>query len=84
MNNRDALKSIWTGFRWLVINCATATDKAAHKYPYAFIWVILIASITIGYIQVGKARAERDRCYIEKYEMQQKLDSLAIFLNQKK
>lgn len=78
MSNKEAIKLIWTGFRWITINCANAVDRAVHRCPYIFIVMILIVCIIVGYVHVGLARAERDKCLIELYHAQQQIDSLMI------
>lgn len=52
------------------------TDAFIHRYPYPFIIATIIAATLIAVVNIGKARAERDRLNRQCYELQQKLDSV--------
>lgn len=81
MNNQEAFLSICNGVKWLTLNFIHATDKAAHRYPYAFIFPILLAAILISYVNIGKARIDRDIACKQSYEIGLKNDSLQCVID---
>lgn len=83
LSNKDAFKAIWRGFSSLVYNFTTATDKAAHAYPYAFICPIVIVAVVLSVYNVAQARADREAVMRHNYELQQQVDSLTLVLEAK-
>lgn len=41
-------------------NIAKAIDKFVHRFPWAVLFVIVATAVTTSYVEIGKARAERD------------------------
>ena len=56
----EAFKYIGRLTAVIVRNIIRAIDKAAHRWPWAFIFSILLVSIITSYVCIGQARAERD------------------------
>lgn len=76
----EALKYIFR-LQWIVVkNTARAINNAAHKWPWAFIVVILLASFLTSFVMIGNARAERDEYSKTSYQLQQSLDSCKVIL----
>lgn len=53
-------------------------ERVIKRYPLAIILAVILLSVTLCTIQIGKARSERDHLSRELYITQQKLDSLDI------
>ena len=80
LSNIEAVKAIGRGVGSLTMNFLEATDRAAHRYPYAFIVPVVIGAFLICYIGIAKARAERDAAYINNSELRQQVDTLEVQL----
>lgn len=74
---RKGLKLIAKGI-WLTIgSIGWLLDASIRRFPYAWIVTILIASVIIAHVKIGKARAERDRLNKQNYELNQKIEKLS-------
>ena len=59
------------GLRWL-------HEKVIKRYTLVCMAVVVFVSVLLSTVQIGKARAERDKASNQLYVMQQKMDSLEI------
>ena len=71
----EAFKYIGRFTAVIVRNIIRAIDKAAHRWPWAFIFAILLASTVISFALIGQARAERDSYNKEAARLQALVDS---------
>lgn len=85
---KAVLKSLWGDIRALSLFSFNDVDLSAHRHPWAYIFVTILAATIISALQVGMARAERDESQLElrKQEivndtLQLKIDELTIKLN---
>lgn len=69
----EAFKYIGRFTAVIVRNVSKAIDKAAHRWPWAFIIVVLLASTVTSFTLIGQARAERDHYNKENYQLTQEL-----------
>lgn len=83
MTTKDAFKQIFKCSGVILINTWNSINKAAHKYPWAFIVPIIIIASIISILGIGKARQERDYTNKQMVEMQMKLDTLQCIVNNK-
>ena len=74
---RKGLKLIANGI-WLTVgSIGRLLDACIRRFPYVWIVTILIASVVIAHVNIGKARAERDRLNKQNYELTQKVEKLS-------
>ena len=74
---RKGLKLIAKGI-WLTVgSIGWLLDACIRRFPYVWIVTILIASVVIAHVNIGKARAERDRLNKQNYELTQKVEKLS-------
>ena len=74
---RKGLKLITKGI-WLTVgSIGRLLDACIRRFPYVWIVTILIASVVIAHVNIGKARAERDRLNKQNYELTQKVEKLS-------
>ena len=74
---RKGLKLIAKGICLTVGSIGRLLDACIRRFPYVWIVTILIASVVIAHVNIGKARAERDRLNKQNYELTQKVEKLA-------
>ena len=79
----EAFKYILRLTAVIVRNVCKAIDKAAHRFPWAFIIAILLASSVISFALIGRARAERDSYNKENYQLTQELSKYKAALGVK-
>jgi ABC-type multidrug transport system fused ATPase/permease subunit len=64
-------------FQWHIIkNIAKFINKFAHRFPWVLVVVVLVVSTLISYINIGTARAERDKYNKENVQLKQQVESL--------
>lgn len=74
---RKGLKLIVKGI-WLTVgSIGRLLDACIRRFPYVWIVTILIVSVVIAHVNIGKARAERDRLNKQNYELTQKVEKLS-------
>lgn len=74
---RKGLKLIAKGI-WLTIeSIGRLIDASIRRFPYVWIVTILVFSVITAYVNIGKARAERDRLNKQNYELTQKVEKLS-------
>ena len=74
---RKGLKLIAKGICLTVGSIGRLLDACIRRFPYLWIVTILIASVVIAHVNIGKARAERDRLNKQNYELTQKVEKLS-------
>lgn len=71
--------------QWIVVrNIARAIDTAAHKFPWAFIVVILLGCFVTSFVCIADARSERDALSQKAFQLEQSLDSCQMILEVRK
>jgi hypothetical protein len=62
--------------------CLAAVDmlhffkRLIKRYPFVALFVVVFAAVICSYVEIGKARAERDKLSRELYVMKQKAEQL--------
>ncbi len=64
------------GLRLTARALARMFDDSIHRYPYAYVGIILLASVLTAYLNIGQARAERDKANKEYYELQRRMANM--------
>lgn len=67
----------------IIRNVCNAINKAAHRFPWAFIITVLLASTVTSFALIGQARAERDSYNKENYQLTQELSKYKAALDVK-
>ena len=73
---RQGLCLLGQGFAKTSKAIGTLLNKSAHRFPYAWIFVTVLAAVIVSVVNIGQARAERDRLNKENYELREKLQSV--------
>lgn len=64
-------------FQWHIVkNMAKFINKFAHRFPWVLVVIILVVSTLVSYINIGKARSERDEYNKENVQLKQQVESL--------
>ena len=50
--------------------------RLIRRYPFAALFVVAFTAVIFSYVEIGKARAERDKLSQELYVMKQKTEQL--------
>lgn len=74
---RKGLKLIVKGIWLTIASIGRLIDASIRRFPYAWIAAILVFSVITAYVNIGKARAERDRLNKQNYELTQKVEKLS-------
>lgn len=67
--------------------CLAAVDalcflkRLIKRYPFAALFVVVFTAVMFSYVEIGKARAERDKLSHELYVMKQKTEQLENIKN---
>ena len=67
--------------------CLAAVDalhflkRLIRRYPFAALFVAVFTAVIFSYVEIGKARAERDKLSHELYVMKQKTEQLENSIN---
>lgn len=64
-----------------VVDALHFLKRLLKRYPFAAIAVIGITAVICSYVEIGKARAERDSYAHELYVMKQKVEQLGNIKN---
>lgn len=80
-NNHLMLCGIYAGKA--MKNLCLAVVEALHflkrlikRYPFVALFVVFFTAVIFSYVEIGKARAERDKLSHELYVMKQKAEKL--------
>ena len=55
--------------------------RLIKRYPFAALFVVVFTAVICSYVEIGKARAERDKLSQELYVMKQKAEQGENFKN---
>ena len=84
MTTKDAFKQIIKCTCVILVNTWHSINKAVYKYPWVFIIAITFISAIVSIVNIGKARAERDKSNKTMVEMQQKIDTMECIIESRK
>lgn len=59
-----------------VVDALCFLKRLIKRYPFMALFVVVFAAVIFSYIEIGKARAERDKLSHELYVMKQKAEKL--------
>lgn len=71
----DAMLGILRLTLVIVRNTCRSINGLVHRFPWLCIIVTILAAVIISLVQIGKARAERDKVSKSMVQVQMKLDS---------
>lgn len=74
-----AATALWASAYCLCVaaRCAwRAVDRAAHRWPWAFIVATLLSAVVADYVGIASARGERDAANHAAYTIKLRLDSM--------
>lgn len=74
---RKGLKLIAKGIWLTIASIGRLIDASIRRFPYVWIAAILVFSVITAYVNIGKARAERDRLNKQNYELTKKVEKLS-------
>ena len=80
----DSLIMLRDGFSLLGKVLLRLLDISVHRFPYAYICIIIIGISLYCAVLIMQARSERDAAIKKTYMVQQELDSLKVFNDIKK
>ncbi len=70
----DALSVIAKHMAIVFRNVWRGIDNAVHKLPWVFIVLTIIIAVTVSFLYIGQARAERDKYSIENLQLTMELN----------
>ncbi|MDD7317118.1 MAG: hypothetical protein PUG74_00305 [Prevotellaceae bacterium] len=59
-----------------VVDALYFLKRLIRRYPFVALFVVVFAAVIFSYVEIGKARAERDKLSHELYVMKQKTEQL--------
>lgn len=59
-----------------VVDALYFLKRLIKRYPFAALFVAVFTAVIFSYVEIGKARAERDKLSHELYVMKQKTEQL--------
>ena len=72
-----AVKNLWLS----VVDALLFLKRLIRRYPFVALFVVVFTAVIFSYVEVGKARAERDKLSHELYVMKQKTEQLENIKN---
>lgn len=75
---REGFQLIADGIAMVARETAKRVDNAAHRWPYAFMLVEAAILVTLSFVFIGQARAERDYESKRYVKAKNTVDSLAV------
>lgn len=75
---REGFQLIADGMAMIARETTKRVDNAAHRWPYAFMLVEAAILVTLSFVFIGQARAERDYESKRYVEAKNTADSLAV------
>lgn len=75
---REGFQLIADGIAMVARETTKRVDNAAHRWPYAFMLVEAAILVTLSFMFIGQARAERDYESKRYVEAKNTADSLAV------
>lgn len=76
MTTLEAFKMLIHCHAVIIGNTARAVNRAVHRWPWAFIIIILLAATASSFAFIGQARAERDRAHHDMVALQDTIDTM--------
>lgn len=64
-----------------VVDALHFLKRLIKRYPFAALFVVVFTAVIFSYVEIGKARAERDKLSHELYVMKQKTEQLEDIKN---
>lgn len=64
-----------------VVDALHFLKRLIRRYPFAALFVAVFTAVIFSYVEIGKARAERDKLSHELYVMKQKTEKLENIKN---
>ena len=68
---RQFVMALWCIVQWIYV-------RIIKRYPLQVILIVLLTSVVISHVYIGRARAERDNVCKQLYYAQQQIDSLKM------
>lgn len=59
-----------------VVDALHFLKRLIRRYPFVALFVVVFTAVIFSYVEIGKARAERDKLSHELYVMKQKTEQL--------
>lgn len=59
-----------------VVDALHFFKRLIKRYPFAALFIVVFTAVIFSYVEIGKARAERDKLSHELYVMKQKTEQL--------
>lgn len=72
-----AVKNLWLS----VVDALHFLKRLIKRYPFVALFVVVSTAVIFSYVEIGKARAERDKLSHELYVMKQKTEQLGNIKN---
>lgn len=64
-----------------VVDALCFLKRLIRRYPFAALFVVVFTVVIFSYVEIGKARAERDKLSHELYVMSQKTEQVENIKN---
>lgn len=64
-----------------VVDALHFLKRIIKRYPFVALFVVVSTTVIFSYVEIGKARAERDKLSHELYVMKQKTEQLGNIKN---
>lgn len=64
-----------------VVDMLHFLKRLIQRYPFVVLFVVVFTAVIFSYVEIGKARAERDKLSHELYVMKQKTEQLGNIKN---
>ena len=64
-----------------VVDALHFLKRIIKRYPFVALFVVISTTVIFSYVEIGKARAERDKLSHELYVMKQKTEQLGNIKN---
>lgn len=64
-----------------VVDALHFLKRLIQRYPFMALFVVVFTAVIFSYVEIGKARAERDKLSHELYVMKQKTEQLGNIKN---
>lgn len=74
----EGFSMIGQGLKIVCKETGRVINRAVHSKPYLFMFIELLVIVTIAFIYIGQARAERDNASKRLITEQRRVDSLSI------
>lgn len=72
-----AVKNLWQ----CVVDMLHFLKRLIQRYPFMALFVVVFTAVIFSYVEIGKARAERDKLSRELYVMKQKTEQIENIKN---